>query len=80
MKLYVALANMAAPGENTLAFIEYLCLFFGISGALLLKVDQIQPKPYMDEIFHVPQAQRYCEGRFREVILKNFHVCDGKVH
>ena len=22
--------------------------------------------PYMDEIFHIPQAQRYCHGRFRE--------------
>eukprot|EP00191_Tetraselmis_sp_GSL018_P012453 CAMPEP_0177594952 /NCGR_PEP_ID=MMETSP0419_2-20121207/10076_1 /TAXON_ID=582737 /ORGANISM="Tetraselmis sp., Strain GSL018" /LENGTH=44 /DNA_ID= /DNA_START= /DNA_END= /DNA_ORIENTATION= len=22
------------------------------------------PEPYMDEIFHVPQAQRYCRGDF----------------
>lgn len=21
-------------------------------------------EPYMDEVFHLPQAQRYCEGRF----------------
>ena len=58
---------MAAHREITLAFLEYLCLFFGISGALLLKLYQKQPKPYMDEIFHVPQAERYCEGKFQEV-------------
>ena len=25
------------------------------------------PSPYMDEIFHVPQAQKYCMGNFKEV-------------
>lgn len=25
-----------------------------------------QVNPYMDEIFHIPQAQRYCEGHFEE--------------
>ncbi|KAK6942960.1 Alpha-2-glucosyltransferase Alg10 [Dillenia turbinata] len=28
-------------------------------------VNRIVPEPYMDEIFHIPQAQRYCEGNFR---------------
>ncbi|KAK6146922.1 hypothetical protein DH2020_017834 [Rehmannia glutinosa] len=28
-------------------------------------VNQIVPEPYMDEIFHVPQAQQYCRGNFR---------------
>jgi hypothetical protein len=23
--------------------------------------------PYMDEIFHIPQAQKYCDGNFTEV-------------
>ncbi|VAH49333.1 hypothetical protein VPH35_030111 [Triticum aestivum] len=27
-------------------------------------VDSIVPDPYMDEIFHVPQAQQYCRGDF----------------
>ncbi|KAL1839652.1 hypothetical protein VTJ49DRAFT_1262 [Mycothermus thermophilus] len=22
------------------------------------------PEPYLDEVFHIPQAQKYCEGRF----------------
>lgn len=25
------------------------------------------PQPYMDEIFHVPQAQQYCKGNYNEV-------------
>lgn len=28
-------------------------------------VNQVVPEPYMDEIFHVPQAQQYCKGNFK---------------
>ncbi|XVE76362.1 hypothetical protein DITRI_Ditri12bG0166200 [Diplodiscus trichospermus] len=28
-------------------------------------VNRIVPDPYMDEIFHIPQAQQYCNGNFR---------------
>nr|GMC85737.1 dol-P-Glc:Glc(2)Man(9)GlcNAc(2)-PP-Dol alpha-1,2-glucosyltransferase isoform X1 [Ipomoea batatas] len=28
-------------------------------------VSRIVPEPYMDEIFHIPQAQQYCKGNFR---------------
>lgn len=24
------------------------------------------PEPYLDEIFHIPQAQKYCQGRWLE--------------
>ncbi|KAG5242972.1 dol-P-Glc:Glc(2)Man(9)GlcNAc(2)-PP-Dol alpha-1,2-glucosyltransferase [Salix suchowensis] len=27
-------------------------------------VNRIVPEPYMDEIFHIPQAQQYCKGNF----------------
>ncbi|XP_041110811.1 dol-P-Glc:Glc(2)Man(9)GlcNAc(2)-PP-Dol alpha-1,2-glucosyltransferase-like isoform X2 [Polyodon spathula] len=37
-----------------------------ISCILFSKFTQEQKEPYMDEIFHVPQAQKYCEGRFNE--------------
>ncbi|XP_020585485.1 dol-P-Glc:Glc(2)Man(9)GlcNAc(2)-PP-Dol alpha-1,2-glucosyltransferase isoform X2 [Phalaenopsis equestris] len=30
-----------------------------------MAVNRIVPDPYMDEIFHVPQAQRYCRGDFK---------------
>lgn len=29
-----------------------------------LVVNHIVPEPYMDEIFHIPQAQQYCKGNF----------------
>ncbi|KAG9441575.1 hypothetical protein H6P81_017429 [Aristolochia fimbriata] len=28
-------------------------------------VNRIVPEPYMDEIFHIPQAQQFCKGNFR---------------
>ena len=31
--------------------------------------DQVQsrvPDPYLDEVFHIPQAQRYCEDKWFE--------------
>jgi alpha-1,2-glucosyltransferase len=32
--------------------------------SLLVFVNEAVLEPYMDEIFHVPQAQKYCQGRF----------------
>ncbi|QPH17901.1 hypothetical protein C2857_002817 [Epichloe festucae Fl1] len=49
-----------------------LRIFFSLSSVLLLSVawftlvSQTVPQPYLDEIFHIPQAQRYCEGKFLE--------------
>ncbi|MGH0127326.1 UNVERIFIED_CONTAM: hypothetical protein FKN15_036696 [Acipenser sinensis] len=40
--------------------------YFLISFILFSKFTQEQKEPYMDEIFHVPQVQKYCEGRFNE--------------
>ncbi|DBA02851.1 TPA: hypothetical protein N0F65_006641 [Lagenidium giganteum] len=34
--------------------------------ALLLQVNKHVDQPYMDEIFHAPQTQQYCAGRFHE--------------
>ena len=35
----------------------------GVVGDL---VSQRVAEPYMDEIFHIPQARRYCDGNFTE--------------
>ncbi|KPM45384.1 Dol-P-Glc:Glc(2)Man(9)GlcNAc(2)-PP-Dol alpha-1,2-glucosyltransferase [Neonectria ditissima] len=32
----------------------------------LYVVSAVVPEPYLDEVFHIPQAQLYCEGKFRE--------------
>ncbi|KAJ7422122.1 hypothetical protein WISP_39444 [Willisornis vidua] len=45
-----------------------------MSGAFLLScllfaaISRRQRGPYMDEVFHVPQAQAYCQGRFLQSI------------
>ncbi|TRY59245.1 hypothetical protein DNTS_026384 [Danionella cerebrum] len=39
---------------------------FLISCLLFSKITREQREPYMDEIFHVPQAQKYCNGKFNE--------------
>lgn len=43
-------------------------LFYGaLSVGIHWQVNMIQPEPYMDEIFHVPQCQKYCSGMYSEV-------------
>ncbi|KAK2832405.1 hypothetical protein Q7C36_015867 [Tachysurus vachellii] len=39
---------------------------FLISCLLFSKITREQRESYMDEIFHVPQAQKYCDGKFNE--------------
>lgn len=41
-------------------------IFLTITAVIFFQVDKAQPTPYMDEIFHVPQAQKYCAGNFTE--------------
>lgn len=38
----------------------------GVSACIFSLVSNVQPEPYMDEIFHIPQARRYCNGKFTE--------------
>lgn len=43
-------------------------IFVLVTAVIFFQVEKAQPNPYMDEIFHVPQAQKYCAGNFTEVI------------
>ncbi|KAJ1890986.1 glucosyltransferase [Kickxella alabastrina] len=45
--------------------------YAAVSYAVLQQVNMNVPNAYMDEIFHIPQAQHYCQG--------NFHVWDPKL-
>lgn len=40
---------------------------FLLSSLLFAAVNRRLREPYMDEIFHVPQARAYCQGRFLQV-------------
>ncbi|KAF9099015.1 glucosyltransferase [Mortierella sp. GBA35] len=50
------------PGYSTPATIVAVHLLVLITITLIW--DSIVPEPYMDEIFHIPQAQRYCQGDY----------------
>ncbi len=41
--------------------------FAALTSAIAYYVTTLVPDPYMDEIFHIPQAQKYCHGKFLEV-------------
>lgn len=52
-------------------------LFFVTSIVLFLCVYSVQSKPFIDEIFHIPQTIKYCRGNFDEVlknILFSFYI------
>jgi hypothetical protein len=55
-------ASFAAPAAvYTLFALVTLCIFN--------IVYEVQPVPFLDEIFHIPQAEKYCRGLFREVSI-----------
>lgn len=44
-----------------------LCVFLAVAGLSrwwLSLVTNHVPEPYLDEVFHIPQAQAFCEGRW----------------
>ena len=51
---------MAALAAFSLAF-AILAVF---SSTLLMEFTKVLPQPYMDEVFHIPQAQNYCHGNY----------------
>lgn len=57
--LLMTLGGRFALSTTLIGAILYLCLHF-ITNSIHHAVDQ----PYMDEIFHIPQAQRYCTGNW----------------
>uniref|UniRef100_T1IQU4 Dol-P-Glc:Glc(2)Man(9)GlcNAc(2)-PP-Dol alpha-1,2-glucosyltransferase n=1 Tax=Strigamia maritima TaxID=126957 RepID=T1IQU4_STRMM len=52
--------------KSRLLFTVTLIIFSILSGWLFLFFHKHQPTPYMDETFHIPQAQKYCDGKFQE--------------
>ena len=41
----------------------------GLSLCIFNLINNTQPTAYMDEIFHIPQAKKYCYGHFNEVLI-----------
>ena len=63
----------AAVPSSAMATTALIAVYAAASSAVFALITAAAPEPYMDEIFHVPQAVKYCQGRFREVREKSFH-------
>lgn len=58
-------------------FSAALSCTFLVSCLLFSAFSRALREPYMDEIFHLPQAQRYCEGRFSLSQVGHYWPCPG---
>ena len=47
-------------------FSSFYGALFAVSMGIFLLFNSKQPNPYMDEIFHIPQAKKYCHFKFQE--------------
>lgn len=47
-------------------FFSFCSALIAVSLGIFLQFNAKQPRPYMDEIFHIPQAQKYCQYKFKE--------------
>jgi hypothetical protein len=50
----------AAAATVTILLVSVTLYIFSV-------ICEVQPLPFLDEIFHVPQAEKYCRGLFSEV-------------
>ncbi|KAK4243927.1 glycosyltransferase [Corynascus novoguineensis] len=55
--------SSTSPRIPVIAIIGFSALWLASRWWLAL-VDKYVPEPYLDEVFHIPQAQTYCAGRF----------------
>ena len=55
--------------EMTASLLSVSVLVAAVAGVYMLAgtVNTIVPEPYMDEIFHVPQAQSFCAGNYTDL-------------
>ncbi|KAJ2861430.1 glucosyltransferase [Coemansia aciculifera] len=56
----MAQCQRSVPLGVLTVFVAYASISYGV----LQRVNAEVPLPYMDEVFHIPQAQHYCRGQF----------------
>lgn len=57
--------------RNKLGVIIFL-IFLITSISLFIYLNRVHPYYFIDEVFHIPQTQRYCEGKFDSVSIFYF--------
>ena len=63
-------SSYSIENESLVNYSLYLGAVSVYLGTLLIisnVINEIQPLPYLDEIYHIPQAQEYCRGNFSHV-------------
>eukprot|EP00116_Pleurobrachia_bachei_P001299 sb/3461561/ len=63
------ISEIDLPASSWCGF--FACAMLAVTLGEVVKVNNAQPTPYMDEVFHVRQAQHYCAG--------NWSVWDSKI-
>ena len=61
---------LAAAAAVTMLFVSVTLYIFNV-------IYKVQPLPFLDEIFHIPQAEKYCSGHFSEVSCAAVFVLFG---
>ena len=46
--------------------VTMFAVYMGMTASIFTVMHSTNPHPYMDEIFHIPQAQKYCNGTYDE--------------
>ncbi|KAK3398401.1 DIE2/ALG10 family-domain-containing protein [Sordaria brevicollis] len=64
-KLIPTPSNLKAQDSTFITASGFLLIYF-FARCWLALVNHYAPEPYLDEVFHIPQAQVYCQGRYQE--------------
>ncbi|KAK3486161.1 Dol-P-Glc:Glc(2)Man(9)GlcNAc(2)-PP-Dol alpha-1,2-glucosyltransferase [Neurospora hispaniola] len=59
------ISSSKSQGSTFITASGFILIYF-FARAWLALVNHYAPEPYLDEVFHIPQAQTYCEGRYHE--------------
>ncbi|CCC09152.1 unnamed protein product [Sordaria macrospora k-hell] len=70
LAISILLAKLVPSGaksqDSTFITASGFLLLYFFARSWLALVNHYAPEPYLDEVFHIPQAQTYCEGRYQE--------------
>ncbi|VUC33358.1 unnamed protein product [Clonostachys rosea] len=65
--LMILVALTRPPGRASTRWATVAPVCAAVAARLWLHISShYVPEPYLDEIFHIPQAQKYCQGRYTE--------------
>ncbi|KAK3338050.1 DIE2/ALG10 family-domain-containing protein [Neurospora tetraspora] len=65
-KLVKPTTTISKSQDSTFITASGFLLIYFFARSWLALVNHYAPEPYLDEVFHIPQAQTYCEGRYHE--------------